>query len=369
MRALFFVSQRSWNGCARAFCAAAAGLAARGHQVTIACSGGTVVASRAAALGLDVVSFEPEASGASDAWALRKVLKERFVEVVFVHGDRDQLVVGSAMRLAERGAVLRRIPHFDPPAIQRSGRLALRMAATGLLFSTSRELTAATKRTDLPALQIPSTVAPLGVSVASYDSVRSASRADLGVPPDGLLVVCSYEPRARLRLATAMRTLALLVAHHPELHLAVIGPGSRDEDLRMHTAALGVGNYVSFLGERADHLEILRAADAGWVVAGGDDAAFAYLDLMAMGIPVVSERGELPQHYVADGITGVLLSPGAPSSMASAVAAFLALPERRAAMGNAGRTRVQRDFSDDEMIDGFEQAALAASDRSRWLVR
>jgi glycosyltransferase involved in cell wall biosynthesis len=253
--------------------------------------------------------------------------------------------------------------------VQRSGRLALRMAATGLLFSTSRELAAATKRTDLPAFPIPSAVAPLGVSVASYDSVRSASRADLGVPPDGLLVVCSYEPRARIRLGTAMRTLALLVAHHPELHLAVVGPGSRDEDLRMHTAALGVGNCVSFLGERADHLEILRAADAGWVVAGGDDAAFAYLDLMAMGIPVVSERGELPQHYVADGITGVLLSPGAPSSMASAVAAFLALPERRAAMGNAGRTRVQRDFSDDEMIDGFEQGALAASDRSRWLVR
>jgi glycosyltransferase involved in cell wall biosynthesis len=369
MRALFFVGQQSWSGGARAFCAAAGGLTARGHQVTVVCPGGSAVERRAVALGLDVVSSNPDSSGAGSAWTLRNVLRERFVEVVFVHGDRDQLVVGSAMRLAERGAVLRRVPSFERVSLQRSGRVALKMAATGLLLSSDSELHAATKQADLPTFPVPATVAPLGVSVTSYDTVPSAPRVSLGVPNDGLLVVCCYEPGARLRLGTAMRTLALLVAHHPEIHLVVIGPGSRDEDLRMHTAALGVSNYVSFLGERADHLEILRAADAGWVVAGGDDAAFAFLDLMAMGIAVVSERGELPQHYVADGITGILLSPGAPSSMASAVAAFLALPDRRAAMGNAGRTRVHRDFSDTEMIDGFEQAAVAASDRTRWLVR
>jgi glycosyltransferase involved in cell wall biosynthesis len=369
MRVLFFVGERSWTGRARALVAAAGGLAARGHQTTVVCSGGSVVERRAAEMGLEVLAFNPDTSGAGDAWTLRKVLRERFVEVVVVHGDRDHLVVASAMRLAERGAVLRRVPCFERVLLQRQGRFALKLAATGLLFSTDREMEAAAKRIDLPSLPIPATVAPLGIDVGRYDAVRSVTRTSLGVPDGGLLVVCSYEPGGRLRLGTAMRTLALLVAHHPELHVAVVGPGSRDEDLRMHTAALGVGGYVSFLGERADHLELFRAADAGWVVAGGDDAAFAFLDLMAMGIPVVSERGELPQHYVADGITGILLSPGAPSSMASAVAGFLALRERRTAMGSAGRTRVQREFSHAAMTDGFEQAVVAAGDRSRWSAR
>ena len=41
----------------------------------------------------------------------------------------------------------------------------------------------------------------------------------------------------------------------------------------------------------------------------------------------------------------------------------------RAAMGNAARTRVQRDFTEADMIDGFERAAAAAADRTRWAVR
>ena len=126
---------------------------------------------------------------------------------------------------------------------------------------------------------------------------------------------------------------------------------------------------MTFLGQRADDLAVLRAADVGWVVAGGDDGAFAFLDLMAMRIPVLAERGPLPQHFVADGITGVLLSPGAPSHTAAAVAAFLAHAERRTAMGNAARTRVQRDFGDAPMIEGFERALTAAGDRTRWAVR
>jgi hypothetical protein len=35
-------------------------------------------------------------------------------------------------------------------------------------------------------------------------------------------------------------------------------------------------------------------------------------------------------------------------------------------MGNAGRTRVQRDFPEISMIDGFERAVNAAGDRAKW---
>jgi glycosyltransferase involved in cell wall biosynthesis len=137
----------------------------------------------------------------------------------------------------------------------------------------------------------------------------------------------------------------------------------------MHAAALGVGTSVTFLGQRSDDLAVLRAADAGWVVAGADDGAFAFLDLMAMRLPVLAERGVLPKHYVADGITGLLLSPGAPSHTAAAAAPFFAHQELRMAMGNAARTRVQREFSEADMIDGFERAASAGADRKRWSAR
>ena len=369
MRALFYIGETQWNGSARAFVMAAHGLAARGHEVTLVCPGGTTAARRADALGIDLIPADPDATAAGDAWWLRRILQERFVEVVFVHTDREQLIVSSAMRLAERGAVVRRVPAFQPATFLRSGRLATRIAATGLLFSTEPEREAAAASPELSTLPLPPTYAPIGVDAASYDAQRPAPRASIGVPAPGLLVVCSYEPSARLRLATVMRTLALLLPRHPEICLAVLGPGSLDDDLRMHAAALGVSNAMTFLGQRADDLAVLRAADVGWVVASGDDGAFAFLDLMAMRIPVLAERGTMQTHFVADGITGVLLSPGAPSHTAAAVASFLLQDERRVAMGNAARTRVQRDFGDALMIDGFERALAAASDRSRWVSR
>jgi glycosyltransferase involved in cell wall biosynthesis len=369
MRALFFVGDERWSGCARAFVAAARGLGARGHQVTFVAPGGSAAARRAEALGIDIAPIDPDATAAGDAWGLRRILQERFVEVAFVHTDREQLVVSSAMRLAERGAVVRRVPAFLTPAFLRSGRLALRIASAGLLFTTPQELAQAESSPEVAQLPVPPGVAPLGVDVAGYESLRPVARASLNVAPQSLLIVCAYEPSARFRLATAMRTVALLLPRHPEIHLAVLGPGSLDDDLRMHAAALGVGGAVSFLGQRPDDLAVLRAADAGWVVAGGDEGAFAFLDLMAMRIPVLAERSPISQYYVADGISGVLLSPGAPSHTAAAVAPFVVHEDFRAAMGNAARTRVQRDFDEAAMIDGFERAASAAGDRSRWAAR
>ena len=369
MRLLFYVGDRGWSGCARAFVAAARGLGARGHQVTLVCPGGSPTARRAEASGVETVPADPDATAAGDAWSLRRILLDRVVEVAFVHTDREQLVVSSAMRFAERGAIIRRVPTFLTPALLRSGRLALRIASAGLIFTTEAELVQAQTAPQLASLSLPPAVAPLGVDVTSYESIRPVARETIGVPAEGLLIICSYEPGARFRLATAMRTLALLLPRHPHVHLAVIGPGSQDDDLRMHAAALGVGNSVTFLGHRVDELAILRAADAGWVVAGADDGAFAFLDLMAMRIPVLAERGALPQHYIADGITGLLLSPGAPSHTAAVVAPFFAHEELRSAMGNAARTRVQRDFSETDMIDGFERAASAGTDRKQWSAR
>jgi glycosyltransferase involved in cell wall biosynthesis len=160
--------------------------------------------------------------------------------------------------------------------------------------------------------------------------------------------------------------MSLLAPRHPNMHVVVVGPASLEEDLRMHAAALGVGPVFTFLGDREDELSVLRSADVGWVAAEGDGAAYGCLDFMGLRMPVIAERSSLTQHYVADGISGLLLAPGDPSYTASGVAEFLAGAESRVAMGNAGRTRVQRDFTETSMIDAIERALEAAGDRTKW---
>src|SRR6516162_4674094 len=159
MRVLFYHGEAAWSATARVLIQAARGLSGRGHQVTIASCTGSALEAAAQSANLDTASIDGAASAMGGAFDLRKVLAEKFIEVAIVSSERDQLVVGSAMRFAERGAVLRRVPAFTKLSVQRGGRLALRLATAGVIVSTDRELNELSDR----GWAMPPTVAPIGV--------------------------------------------------------------------------------------------------------------------------------------------------------------------------------------------------------------
>ena len=364
MRILLHASDRQVTGRARTLLAAARGLAARGHQVTFACPADSALSRAASDAQLDLVALDPSGHKAGDAWGLRRQLQERFIEVVFVHTERELFTVSSAMRLAARGAVIRRVPVFCPVTTGTGSRLASKLAATGLLFTTEAERARAAG-----ASRIPPAVAPLGVDVAALDAVEPVSRSTLGLSANAIFVACIYEPAATLNAAAVLRSLALLAPRHPNLHVVMMGSGGDHDDVRMHGAALGVNHMVTYLPPRESMAPVLKSADMAWIVAHHDEGAYGFLDAMGMRIPVVATRDELSQHYVADGISGTLLTESDPALTAATLAPCVGSAEIRKAMGNAGRARVQREFGEAAMIDGFERAADAAADRSRWTGR
>jgi hypothetical protein len=111
------------------------------------------------------------------------------------------------------------------------------MAAAGLVVSTQREL----NEVAAAGWLIPPTVASLGVDADRYDLVEPIARRDVSAPPEGLLIACCYDPSGRQRMGTVFRMLALIAQRHADTRVLVFGPGSTDDDLRMHAAALGVG--------------------------------------------------------------------------------------------------------------------------------
>jgi glycosyltransferase involved in cell wall biosynthesis len=369
VRVLFYYSPAEWSGSARAFASAAVAMAGRGYQCTFVCRGDSAVEHRLTpnAERLPGVEVAPVPLGGPwmhESLRLRQVLLEHYVEVVFVHSEREQLVASLAIRLAERGALVRRVPAGAKVSLGPEARLGSRLAATGYLFTA--ETGSANGTGGAPLGVFEPVESDVGVSVEELDKVQPAAIDAIANGGGDQLIACVYDPTSRRRAAALLRAVALLAPRHPGLRVAMVGPGSEDEDLRMHAAALGITEIVSHLGQRLDQQSVLSAADLAWVAAGGDNAAFGYLDLMALRIPVLAERDTLSQRYVADGISGVLLPQPDPAAMAARIAVLLAHAERRAAMGNAGRARVARDFSDTEMIEGFERATELARDRKRW---
>ena len=358
MRALFVVSDKEWSARARAFMLAARGLAARGHEVQLACADQCPVQVRATGGGggsgggtdgVPVVSLAGT-STAGTTMELRKLLRD--VDVAFVHTEGELVMAASALTLKRgAGAVIRRVSPFAVASSGRGVKLVSRFSATGLLFSTEADRAAA----DQTGYRLGASVAPLAVDPAAHDAATAAARDAIGVPEGATLIVCVHMGGDRTQVLMPLRTLALLTPLHPVLHLAVVGDARADE-MRMQGAAMGVNGRVTYLGARDDELSIIRAADVGWIAADGDAAAFAALDFMAARVPVLAHKTPLTEHYVADGVVGVLLPSADPAITAASVASFLARRDARVAMGKAGRTRLEREFPLDAMIRGYEAA-------------
>ena len=372
MRALFYHPSPLWNGRARVFLAAARGLAARGWHVTYATAPEGEPRRRALAAGLPAIGVDPEAHPVLGSGELARAVRDHFVEVVFVHGERDQLAAAGAVWRASRGAVVRRLGAGETLALGRGVRTAMGRVATGFVFTWPDAGASGTgagggDRAVARPAGIGAVVADVGVPTSGASPhAASPDGTALDDAPETRTIVCVQAPGARLATQTVLRAAALLAPRHPELRVRLVGPGGDDEGLRMHAAALGVTRVVIAGAPGVDAAPLLPGADLAWVVADGDDGALGALDAMAAGVPVLVPRGGTAARYVAHGVDGVHLAPGDVHATAAVIARLLAAPAARAAMGQAGRARVVREHDEAAMVDGFARAASVARDRTRW---
>ncbi|MGY1833341.1 glycosyltransferase [Geodermatophilus sp. SYSU D01180] len=148
----------------------------------------------------------------------------------------------------------------------------------------------------------------------------------------------------------AVRALAAV----PDAELAVVGgppAGAVDADpevrrLRAVAAEVGVADRVCFAGSvaRADVPAWVRSADVVLAVPWYEPFGITPLEAMACGRPVVATAVGGLQDSVADGVTGDLVPPRDPARLGEVLAALLADDARRAAYGAAGVRRARARY-------------------------
>ncbi|MFW3172585.1 glycosyltransferase [Geodermatophilus sp. CPCC 206100] len=148
----------------------------------------------------------------------------------------------------------------------------------------------------------------------------------------------------------AVRALAAV----PDAELVVVGgpPADRlDGDpevqrLRAVAAAAGVADRLVFTGSvaRADVPAWLRSADVVLAVPWYEPFGITPLEAMACGRPVVATAVGGLQDSVADGVTGDLVPPRDPDRLGAVLAALLADDARRTAYGAAGVRRARNRY-------------------------
>ena len=145
----------------------------------------------------------------------------------------------------------------------------------------------------------------------------------------------------------AVRALAAV----PDAELVVVGGppvAQLDDDpevrrLRAVAASLGVGDRLVFTGAvaRADVPAWIRSADVVLAVPWYEPFGITPLEAMACGRPVVATAVGGLQDSVADGVTGDLVPPRDPARLGEVLAELLADDARRAAYGTAGVQRAR----------------------------
>ncbi|MCH9034882.1 MAG: glycosyltransferase [Planctomycetes bacterium] len=162
-----------------------------------------------------------------------------------------------------------------------------------------------------------------------------------------------------------VRAMPFIVEAHPTVRFLMIGDGPQLDACKALCAQLEVEHHVQWV-RRQPHANIpnhIALCDVTAVPSICESFGAAALESSAMGIPVVaSDVGGLPDTVRHDE-TGLLVPPRKPAHLAEAVMELLENPERRFAMGEAGRRMVEREYEWGGILDKWVRTYETARDR------
>ena len=348
---LHLVANRWWTGSAEPVTRLLTGLRARGHRVLLGLIAGDRFEQKAREAGLEPLpglSLEVRGNplrALADLRRVRAIMRAESVDVVHTHHSHDHWL-GFLARRGSPAALVRTFhnaravrPGWPSPALYRR---------TDGLIAVSREIEERARHAGVPAERLARVDGVVDVGRFETGDGGAAIRKefDLGGAP---VVGCVARLAARRGHELLIRGFRLVLAEYPGARLLLVGKGEGRSRLEALVAELGLSREVLFTGYRDIDLPgVLQALDAFALMgAGSDESCRAALEAMAAGRAVIGRRvGALPE-TVIHGVTGLLVDDDRPESVATALRALIAEPERAAAMGRAGRERARALYGAD----------------------
>ncbi len=202
------------------------------------------------------------------------------------------------------------------------------------------------------------TVIHCGIDLNRYVHQHSPQelRQRHGIPGDAKIIGVVGNIREWKGQETVVRALPELLARHPDLYCVLVGEtGESDKDYRQKLDQLclqsGIAERVVFTGFQRNPIDYMRMMDVVLHTSVHPEP-FGIVTLEAMSIakPLISTTIGGPAEVVVDEETGILIEPGRPDLMVTAVDRMLANPEKAKLMGDKGRQRLLECFRLDDNI-------------------
>jgi glycosyltransferase involved in cell wall biosynthesis len=200
-----------------------------------------------------------------------------------------------------------------------------------------------------------------GIGLAGSVGSDAGIREELGIPLDVPLVISVgrlIPGKAPHLFVEAARSVLNLV---PDAHFVLVGgadpaeagrtPSSYASNLAPMVRRYGLEGHFRLAGHRANVERFYAAADLVVYCATQPEGwPTVLLEAMAHAKPVVASAIGGAAEIVQDKLTGLLVPPADPAALSTAVAWLLHHPEHACALGQAGQTRLRREFSIENQV-------------------
>ncbi len=345
-------------------------LTSKGHEVHVATTAGILleelIGKGAHYVDIDF-RFRNVRNLLKAARLLRRVVRERGIDLVAPQSVRSSIAAYLALRVVPQGYCARPTKKFtpivttihnihNPTNFQFAGRI-LRHCSDFVIFESNYErsrLLASGLKADR------STVIHSGIDLSKFSnrtfSTELAER--YGVDPTrhflyGIVARLSEE-KGHSYLVDAFAKVAQC---HPNARLMIVGDGPLLESVRQQVASLGLEAQVIFTGMQRDIPSHLAMFDVFVLSSTRESFPLSAREAMAAGRAVIAPRIGGCAEVVDEGVTGLLFEAANVHDLATQMS-ILSDRKVSTAMGMLGRKRSERLFSRESWVNGDEKVYL-----------
>ena len=139
----------------------------------------------------------------------------------------------------------------------------------------------------------------------------------------------------------------------PQIKLILVGGGEEEGNLKKLAIKKDVKNDVTFLGQRSDVNQILKAFDIFIFPSLTEGLPLVIIEAMATGLPVVASYvGGIPE-LIIHGKNGFLVSPTSKKGIKNTIIKLLQNQKLRQNVGKTGREIFESRFSLPQMVKNY----------------
>ncbi|MBN1355885.1 glycosyltransferase family 4 protein [bacterium] len=210
-----------------------------------------------------------------------------------------------------------------------------------------------------PDLQQRITVIPNGVNLDKFiDLQKNLFRNELDISDGEYLIGMIGLVSEHKGVTDILMAMANLVQRKVPVKAVIVGPDSPKghlEKMKSLAGELNVLEHVIFTGFRKDIPNIMKDLDL--LVTPSREEAFGrvLIEAMAAGTPIVATVvGGIPE-IISSPDTGVLVPPGNPEALATAIEDLLANPQRRISLAAQAHQRIVRNYSIQQHVEKIQE--------------